>query len=91
MNADYLAQLLLRTNELLTVLAKAAVKPALETELSTPQRRKLYDLTGGDFSIDQISKKLRMSTGAISTLWQRWESVGLLIKDGKRYRKVLGE
>ena len=37
----------------------------------------------------QIAEKVGLGTGTISRTWQHWEDVGLLIKDGKSYRRVL--
>lgn len=88
--ANELAQLLRRTNELLTILAKKALQDVLEDELRTDRNRDLYELTGGTISVRAISKKVHSSLGSISRKWQRWEELGLLVKDGGRYRKVLG-
>jgi hypothetical protein len=84
-----LAPLIRRTNELLTVLAKAQLEPLVKEETQSPQRRELYRLTGRSLSVKQLSTKVGLSVGTISTIWQRWENLGLLIKDGQRYRRVL--
>lgn len=78
-----------RTNELLAVLVKLQLSDVIESELSDPKKRQLYDLTGGSLAVKEISTKVGMSAGAISGHWKRWEQLGLLIKDGKSYRKVL--
>ena len=80
--------LLNRTNELLAILVKSQLAPALERELARAEHRKLYDLTGGDLPVNQIAAKIGLSAGTISALWNRWEELGLLIKTGKRYRRV---
>jgi hypothetical protein len=80
--------MLSRTNELLAVLVKAQLAPILERELAKPDHRKLYELTGGDLTVSQLSTKIGMATGTISTLWNRWEQLGLLVKTGKRYRRL---
>ncbi len=81
--------LIKRTNELLTVLVKSELSGILETELSDVKKKKLYDLTGKSLTGRQISEKISMSIASISRTWCHWEEVGLLIKDGKKYRKIL--
>ena len=86
---DDLARLLRRTNELLTSIAASTLRPVLEEELDDSKSEQLYKLTGGDLPVAAISKKLGMAAGTISGTWQRWQRRGLLVKRGKRYRKVL--
>ena len=81
--------LIKRTNELLEVLVKVQLGGVLRDELADPKKRQLYELTGGSLARPAISTKVGMSGGAISGHWKRWEQLGLLIKDGKSYRKVL--
>ncbi len=76
-----------RSNELLTVISKTLLSDALKNEVKNKKMAKLYELTGSD-TRDEISKKIGMSAGAISAVWQRWETLGLLIKDGKSYRRI---
>ena len=65
------------------------LRPIIESELSDTKKKKLYELTGGSLPIKQISERVGLATGTISQTWQRWEDAGLLIKNGKSYRKVL--
>jgi hypothetical protein len=85
---DNVAALLARTNELLTTIAKVQLAKVIDDEFSEPKKRQLYGLTGGEMTRDQLVKKLGMSAGTISGVWQRWEQLGLVIKDGKQFRKV---
>ena len=78
-----------RTNELLSVLVKIQLHDVLERELADPKRKRLYELTGGPLTVKEISKKVGMATGPISGTWQGWERLGLLIKEGKKYRRVI--
>ena len=55
------AALVQRSNELLTVLAKAALGGILENELADPKKRKLYDLTGGPLPVKAIAAKVGIS------------------------------
>ena len=81
--------LLRQSNELLTLLAKIAVTETLRRELASRKLQHLYRLTGQGLAVKQLSAKVGMAVGPISEAWQRWESLGLLIKDGKHYRRVL--
>jgi hypothetical protein len=74
--------------ELLTVLVKRYLSEIIEKELSNSDMKELYTITG-NCSARQAAKKLDCSLGKISNIWQKWESLGLLVKDGKTYRKVL--
>ena len=90
-NQSELALLLKRNNELLTVLAKAQLSSIIENELSDDKKKKLYKLTGKSLTGKQVSTKLGMSTGAISGIWQHWESQGILIKEGQKYRRIFDD
>ena len=78
-----------RTNDLLEVLVKLQLGDVLRDELADPKKRQLYEMTGGAMAVKAISTKVGMGAGSISRQWQRWEQLGLLIKDSKSYRKVL--
>jgi hypothetical protein len=81
--------LLQRTNDLLLTLVKTQLRAVTAAEFSDPKKKALYDLTGTAMPVKKISEQIGMATGTISTTWQHWEDVGLLIKDGKSYRRVL--
>ncbi len=82
--------LLRKNNELLTLLAKCAMADVLERELADPKQRALYQHTDGKLTVRAISKEVGLATGSISRTWQRWEQLGLLVRDGNRYRRTLG-
>lgn len=84
-----LVALMRRNNELLTILVKTALSDVVERELKDPKKRKLYEFTG-KLTVREISKKTGIAAGTISETWQEWEQLGLLIKDGRQYRKALG-
>ncbi len=62
----------------------------LDEELARRKNEQLYKLTGGDLPVGAISTRIGLAASTISETWQRWERQGLLVKDGKRYKKVLG-
>lgn len=76
-----------RQNELLSAILKAQLATVIDKELSDKKLEKLYQLTG-KFKIKEIAKKLSMGDKTITSIWQRWEMLGLIIKDGNVYRKV---
>lgn len=77
-----------RIEEWLAILAKAQLAPIAKAELSDPKMAQLYKLTGSA-SQAEIQTKLKMSPNTVSDMWKRWEQIGLLVRDGKRYRRVL--
>lgn len=77
-----------RTNELLMVIAKASLAPIMEKELADAKMAKLYDMTGKATFLE-AKKKLGLGSNRIIDTWKRWERCGLIVKDGKSYRKVL--
>jgi transposase len=62
--------------------------PVLQVELADPRMAELYDLTG-TYSQREIKKKLNMSATTISEAWKRWERLGLLVREGQEYRRVV--
>jgi hypothetical protein len=72
----------------LEILVKAQLAPVAEVEFANQKMATLYELTG-HATQPEIKKRLRISANTISDTWKRWERLGLLVKDGQRYRKVL--
>jgi hypothetical protein len=77
-----------RIEELLLALLRVQSTTVLEKEFSDETKKKLYKGTGKQ-GIVELSKKLGCSTGWISGVWQHWEQIGLIVKDGKAYRCIL--
>ena len=77
-----------RNNELLTLIAKFTASNFLENEITDTKLKKLYELTGNKTQ-KEISKSLSMGDKTITAAWKRWESIGLLSKEGKTYRRIL--
>lgn len=77
-----------KIREFLEFLVKQKISERINKLLSS--ERKVYDMSGvKGLSVKIIAKKTGLSVGKISGLWQKWESEGFLIKDGKSYRKVV--
>ncbi len=79
-----------RLIELVEALLRTRISELLEKELDDPKKKKLYELTGKK-QVRELTKLTDLSTGAISGLWQRWYSMGILKKQGKVYIKFFEE
>ncbi len=77
-----------RIEGLLQALAKSQLRATMEQEFSDPKMRRVYTLTE-TLSARELGKKMNWSRMKISRIWQRWEELGLLRKDGLQYRRVL--
>jgi DNA-binding MarR family transcriptional regulator len=77
-----------RIEELLALIAKAMRSEQLAEILIDKKHRLLYE-GAGQFPVTELAKKTDLSPATISRLWQKWEQMGLLVKDGKQYRRVL--
>jgi predicted transcriptional regulator len=77
-----------RIEDLLTTLVKTQLSNVIKIELGQSDMKKLYAFTGNQ-TIREIEKEIKIPRTTISRIWQRWEQLGLLIKDGSTYRKVL--
>ena len=81
-----IAETLSRTEELLKIVVRQMLQETLDRELHDHNLRLLFEQTGS-LAQDELVKSTGISAGKISNLWQRWESMGLLVKDGRRYKK----
>lgn len=77
-----------RIEELVGAIARNALRDALKSALVDREHKFLYENTGL-LPVKELARKTGFSTGSISRTWQAWEEAGLLIKDGKQYKKVL--
>jgi len=53
-------------------------------EILIDKKHRLLFEGAGQFPVTELSKKTGLSTATISRLWQKWEQMGLLVKDGKQ-------
>ena len=90
MDSEYkeILHALKRNNELLALIAKISITEVFENEFSDPKFKKLYELTGSK-NQKEIAKSLSMGDKTITAAWKRWESMGLLVKEGNIYRRIL--
>ena len=74
-----------KIREMMEFLVKDKISEKLE-KLSSDER-KVYDLIGENR--DSIQQKTGFAAGKISKIWKDLEEKGLLIKEGKTYRKIV--
>jgi DNA-binding MarR family transcriptional regulator len=77
-----------RIEEWLAIVAKTQLGPILQTEIADKRMAELWQLTG-KATQREVKTKLNMSADTISSAWQRWERLGLLVREGKEYRRVI--
>ena len=75
-----------RIKEMMEFLIKQKVVEKIKKLSET--ERKIYDLTEGKGQAE-IIKLLKVSSKTISKVWMNLENEGLLVKEGKGYRKVV--
>jgi DNA-binding MarR family transcriptional regulator len=85
---DEVKEILLRIEDLLRALLRASVSDKLAEIQADKTLRQIYDMTGERFTVSQIAKRTAISTGKVSGIWKSWEQLGLLVKQGKSYRKL---
>jgi hypothetical protein len=81
---DLLARLVALTEEQLRWQRAAAlthVRRAVESALSSPQRRQAYDLCDGDHTFRQIADAVGASVGSISSWTRQWRDVGIVFEN----------
>jgi Fic family protein len=77
-----------RIEELLATVVKAGLAPVLESELADKGQRFLYEHVG-KLTGQELAKKSGLSTSTVSRTLQKWEQLGLLVKEGKGYRRIV--
>lgn len=70
------------------IIARVALRPVLEEQLKDPVGRTVYEGTG-EKTVREIATAAGVSISTVSQRWQRWEELGLVVKDGPRYRRTL--
>jgi len=76
---------LLKIRELLEFLVKQKI--SLAVEKLNKDERLVYAMTGERREV--IQTKTKFAAGKISKIWQNLEQKGLIIKEGKSYRKII--
>lgn len=73
----------------LRFLAFSSLKKVLESNLETKEQKMIYDLSNGENSTTEISKKLKLKGIKISHMtvynyWKKWNSLGI-VEPSERY------
>ncbi len=83
-------EILMRIEKVLTAILRSTVADQLAEIRADKTLRTIFDMTGEKWTVAEIAKKSKVSTGKVSGLWQSWEEAGLIVKDGKSYKKLVG-
>ncbi|MEK6963930.1 MAG: hypothetical protein AABX70_05870 [Nanoarchaeota archaeon] len=75
-----------KIREMLEFLVKQKISERVSHLTGT--EKKVYDLTGIKGQ-SELVKTLNVAPNTISNVWKKLESEGMLIKEGKKYRKVV--
>ena len=75
-----------KIREMMEFLVKQKISDKLKKLSET--ERKIYELTGKKGHTEMF-KTLKVAPNTVSKVWQNLENEGLLVKDGKGYRKVI--
>ena len=76
-----------RIEALLRVLVRHEIQPVIEEELKDPTLKGIYEATG-EKSVREMSQQVGVGVATVSRTWARWEALGLVAKDGTRYRRL---
>lgn len=80
--------ILLRIEQLVRAMLRAMLSEKLDKIRADKVLRLIYDLTGRS-DVKTIARRAGVSTGKVSGIWQTWEDTGLVVKEGKSYRRLL--
>ncbi len=57
--------------------------------LDNKNKKTVYEITDGKNSVKEIKSKTGLAEGTISLWWQEWYANGILLKEGKKYKKII--
>ena len=86
----------METNDLLKEILKwqkiqglQAFKSIASGVLDTKEKRLVYEMSDGSFTVKQISEKAKVSTGTVSNWWSKWLAEGIIYKENNKYIKLV--
>ena len=86
----------METNNLLEEILKwqkiqglVAFKSLIPILLNSEEKRTVYEMSDGNLTVTQISKKAKVATGTISNWWKKWLTEGILYREGTKYIKII--
>ena len=69
-------------------LLALTMAPVLEEELSDDTAKAIYELVGVNTG-QEIADKVGVSNATVSRALSRWAGMGILVKDGSHYTRVI--
>lgn len=75
-----------KIREMMEFLIKREISK--EVDGLSSSEKKIYDLTGEVGQTAMVSS-LKVSSKTVSKVWKKLEAMGILVKVGKEYRKVI--
>ena len=75
-----------KIREMMEFLVKQKISEKLKHLPDT--EKKIYDLTG-EKNHTEMFKTLKIAPNTVTKVWQKLENEGLLVREGKGYRKVI--
>lgn len=96
MNNDVLKELKEQT-KWIKFLALSQLKKVIQETIVTKEQKRIFELSDGENSTNDISKKLleesiKVSHMTVYNYWKRWASLGLVVPSEKypgRYEKIV--
>jgi len=85
---DQTNEILLRVEQLLRGILRRSASALLSQIRADKKLRRIYELTGTK-DVRSIAKVTKCSLGKISRIWQSWEDEGLIVRQGKSYKKLV--
>ena len=90
MNNDEIVQSLRNIEKYLEALVKFQYSQMKKQAIGNETEEKAFDLTGKK-KRDDICDELHISSKTLTALWNRWDELGLLVKEGNIYKKTVEE
>lgn len=85
---DDVAQSLKNIEKHLEALVRFSYAQAKRQAFSDKTEEEIFELTGVKGQTE-IRKEFHISPNTLSDLWSKWYEMGLLVKDGKGYKKTI--
>jgi len=97
MNEENLLKELKEQTKWLRFLALPNLKKTFEENFTTKEQRRIYDLSDGENSTNEIAKQLlaegkKVSHMTVYNYWKRWFSLGIVVPSEKysgRFQKII--
>ena len=78
-----------KTNEFLEKLISIELVKIMKSRFKSEEEKLVFILTDGKNGTREIAKMANMNKDSISRLWKKWEKIGIVKKEGKRYKRTI--